>query len=301
MEHSHNVAGKSELGRTGASPARPRVNGISLHPLLQLQSLIGNRAVQRLRDAQIHAGQNEERAPGKVVNEVLNTPGEPLDAGTRGRMESNFGHDFSGVRVHTGTRAAESAQAVQSHAFTSGQDIVFAEGRFNPDAAEGQRLLAHELTHVVQQSAGPVAGTPTADGSFSISHPDDAFEQAAAVQAEQLAEPGSAALVAQPTAGKAAAAASVQRDHAGGEPGEAAQEQKAQGKRPIAYSVDDALPSAHSGTAGKVTKQISRKPKDDDLPPVPKLTRPYEFVIPGITDEQLTELAEEVKDPELKK
>jgi len=235
MEHSRNVAGKSEPGPTGASAARPRVNGTSLHPLLQLQSLIGNRAVQRLLDAQIHADQNEERAPGKVVNEVLNTPGEPLDAETRGRMESNFGHDFGGVRVHTGSRADESAKAVQAHAYTSGQDIVFAEGRFSPATAGGQRLLAHELTHIVQQAAGPVAATPTADGSLSISDPGDAFEQAAAAQGERLAEPGPAA--------EAATAASVQGDHAGGASVEAGKRQVQrdgdEDNRPLTFPVNE--------------------------------------------------------------
>ena len=211
MEHSKNFARKSEPGRTGGSG---RVSVVYRHPLLQLQALVGNRTVQRLIDAHARAGQSTESAPGELVNEMLNTPGEPPDAETRGRMESSFGADFSGARVHTGSRAAESAKAVQSDAFTSGQDIVFAECRFNPGTEEGQRLLAHELTHVVQQSAGPAAGTPTADGSLSISHPDDAFEQHAAAQAEGLAEPGPTLPGAQPAGGKGAAPA-VQRDHAG--------------------------------------------------------------------------------------
>jgi len=231
----HTGSRADESAKAVLSAARLKVNGISLHPLLQLQSLIGNRAVQRLLDAQIHADQNEERAPGKVVNEVLNTPGEPLDAETRGRMESNFGHDFGGVRVHTGSRADESAKAVQAHAYTSGQDIVFAEGRFSPATAGGQRLLAHELTHIVQQAAGPVAATPTADGSLSISDPGDAFEQAAAAQGERLAEPGPAA--------EAATAASVQGDHAGGASVEAGKRQVQrdgdEDNRPLTFPVNE--------------------------------------------------------------
>ncbi len=66
-------------------------------------------------------------------------------------MEPRFGHDFSGVRVHTDSRAAESARAVNAHAYTVGNDIVFAPGKYQPDAHSGRELLAHELAHTVQQ------------------------------------------------------------------------------------------------------------------------------------------------------
>ena len=68
-------------------------------------------------------------------------------------MEPRFGYDFSRVRVHTGARAAESAQAVQARAYTLGRDVVFASGEYAPATPRGQRLLAHELTHVAQQGA----------------------------------------------------------------------------------------------------------------------------------------------------
>lgn len=92
-----------------------------------------------------------------VVHETLGSRGRPLDAPTRSLMESRFGHDFSGVRIHTDARAAESASAVNALAYTVGRDVVFGAGQYAPDAASGRRLLAHELTHVVQQSRG--AGT----------------------------------------------------------------------------------------------------------------------------------------------
>ena len=94
-------------------------------------------------------------APLQVVSpdvlQALHSPGRPLDAKTRLFMESRFVHDFSGVRVHTDAQAAESAHTINALAYTVGQDLVFGQGRYAPGTQEGRRLLAHELTHVVQQ------------------------------------------------------------------------------------------------------------------------------------------------------
>lgn len=86
-----------------------------------------------------------------VVHEVLREPGQPLDSGTRNHFESRFGQDFSQVRVHHNSRAAESARAVSAQAYTVGRDVVFDDSRYAPHSFEGRKLLAHELTHVVQQ------------------------------------------------------------------------------------------------------------------------------------------------------
>ena len=86
------------------------------------------------------------------VGEVLSSPGQPLDTASLARMGDHFGHDFSSVRVHTGPLAARSAESVAAQAYTVGSDIVFGAGRYDPATRTGQRLLAHELTHVVQQS-----------------------------------------------------------------------------------------------------------------------------------------------------
>jgi hypothetical protein len=88
-----------------------------------------------------------------IVHDVLNTPGQPLDAGTRAFMEPRFGHDFSGVRVHTDARAAESARSVNALAYTVGRNVVFGPGQYVPETSKGQRLLAHELTHTLQQAS----------------------------------------------------------------------------------------------------------------------------------------------------
>jgi hypothetical protein len=94
-----------------------------------------------------------------IVNEVLHSPGQPLDKSTRDFMEPRFGQDFSGVRVHTDAKAAESARAVNAKAYTAGNNMVFGAGEYAPGTHEGQRLLGHELTHVVQQgqTAAPSA------------------------------------------------------------------------------------------------------------------------------------------------
>ena len=86
-----------------------------------------------------------------IVHEVLRSHSQPLDLNTRAFMEPRFGHDFSGVRVHTDARAARSAKAVNALAYTVGNDIAFDKGQYSPDKNEGKRILAHELTHVLQQ------------------------------------------------------------------------------------------------------------------------------------------------------
>lgn len=89
-----------------------------------------------------------------IVHDVLNSPGQPLDTATRAFMESRFHQDFSGVRVHSDAKAAESAQAVNAQAYTVGSRIVFNAGLYRPGTKPGANLLAHELTHVLQQTHG---------------------------------------------------------------------------------------------------------------------------------------------------
>lgn len=86
------------------------------------------------------------------VQEVLGSPGQPLDAGTRAFFEPRFGHDFSKVRIHADEEAQQSAQAMNARAYTVGEDLVFGPGEYKPQMSAGRQLLAHELAHVVQQS-----------------------------------------------------------------------------------------------------------------------------------------------------
>jgi hypothetical protein len=118
-------------------------------------SVLGTSLVQR----RVMGGDAEGFEAPPVVHDVLNSPGQPLDLATRTFFEPRFGHDFSRVRVHAGERAEQSARGVNAHAYTVGSNIVFGAGGFAPETREGRRLLAHELTHVVQQSSsGAVLG-----------------------------------------------------------------------------------------------------------------------------------------------
>src|SRR5574337_1806158 len=152
--------------------------------LSSLQRSHGNGYVQRMLEATVlqrkcgcggtcsHCNSAPSSAP-PVVHEALSSSGQPLDASARAFMERGFGRDFQSVRIHTGAKASESAKAVNALAYTVGQDIVFAEGHYNPASYEGRRLLAHELAHTVQQAGagpGPISG---------MSQPGDASEREA--------------------------------------------------------------------------------------------------------------------------
>jgi Domain of unknown function (DUF4157) len=86
------------------------------------------------------------------VDQALASPGKPLGSAVQQDMGQRFGHDFSRVRVHTNSAAEQSARNLNAHAYTVGHDLVFSTNRFKPETQEGRHLLAHELTHVVQQS-----------------------------------------------------------------------------------------------------------------------------------------------------
>lgn len=172
------------------SPAREaaaRPNGgldghRSLGPaaILHLQRTAGNASV-----AQLLEEDHDDDGPSPVTDVVGSGRGQPLDGETRSFMEARLGHDFGDVRVHTGSRAGESAKAVQANAYTVGRDVVFGSGQWSPGTDGGRRMLAHELTHVVQQAAGPVDGTP-APGGIRMSDPADRFEREAERVADQV-------------------------------------------------------------------------------------------------------------------
>ncbi|WP_410097177.1 DUF4157 domain-containing protein [Streptomyces sp. Isolate_219] len=161
-----------------------------------LQRTVGNAAFSALL-----AGQEQHRhgagcghtAPSSVqrspVQEVLRAPGRPLDEPVRTDMETRLGADFSDVRVHTDASAHESAESVDAHAYTSGSHIVFQRGRYNTSSAAGRHMLAHELTHVIQQRNGPVTGTDRGDGT-KVSDPSDRFEKEAEATASRVLSAG---------------------------------------------------------------------------------------------------------------
>jgi len=112
-----------------------------------------------------------------IVEDVLRSPGQPLDNSTRNFFEPRFGHDFSRVRVHTDQRAADSAAAISAHAYTVGENVVVSNGNYQADTFENRRLMAHELAHVVQQKTTSVSTGNTK--GISIGRADDALEVAA--------------------------------------------------------------------------------------------------------------------------
>lgn len=103
------------------------------------------------RGADPQAGHSRPASASQAAQAPLAQPGRPLEPASRRRMEQRFGRDFSRVRVHSDAQADEAAAAVDAKAYTVGQHIVFAAGRYAPHTPLGERLLAHELAHTVQQ------------------------------------------------------------------------------------------------------------------------------------------------------
>jgi hypothetical protein len=151
----------------------------------------GSRGTVALRPSQVSVGGASLPAAASnpaasVLGVVGRGAGRPLPAGVRADAEAAFGADFSRVRIHTDDKAAESAASVSARAYTLGNEIVLGAGSsFSPDTAEGRHDLAHELTHVIQQRNGPVAGT-SIGGGVALSHPSDAFERQAEATAHQF-------------------------------------------------------------------------------------------------------------------
>jgi hypothetical protein len=137
-----------------------------------LQRTIGNQAVLQIRRVQAN-GARDFIAPSDT-HQVFQASGYPLAPSTRAFFEPRFGLDLRHVRVHTDAQAGEMARAVHARAFTHGQDIYFAPNQFDSSSEEGRKLIAHELTHTIQQ--GLDAGTRIQrfsfgeDGSLSEEH-----------------------------------------------------------------------------------------------------------------------------------
>ena len=130
-----------------------------------------------------------------IVHDVLRSPGQSLDSGTRAFIEPRFNHDFSGVRVHTDARAAESARSVNALAYTVGHDVVFGAGKYAPTTTAGKRLLAHELTHVVQQCGRSQSGR----NHLTINSPGETTEREAHNAAQFVTEGNQFGAVSQET------------------------------------------------------------------------------------------------------
>ncbi|MEU9100849.1 DUF4157 domain-containing protein [Streptomyces sp. NPDC048361] len=140
-----------------------------------------------------------------AVHDVLGTGGRPLDDATRTDMEGRLGADFSDVRIHNDSAAKASAAEVGARAYTSGNHVVIGDG------GSDKHTLAHELTHVIQQRQGPVAGTDNGSG-LKVSDPSDRFEREAETNATRvMSGPGGETVQRARTEGSAHDAGTVQR------------------------------------------------------------------------------------------
>ncbi len=150
-------------------------SGEAASSLINLQQQVGNRAVQRLLAQRKGEGPYEldDETAGRINQE--RGGGQPLDEKAQESLGGAMGHDFSGVKVHTSPEAADLNRQLSAKAFTTGKDIFFSEGTYDPHSSGGQELLAHELTHVAQQGSGAVGGA----SRMTVNAPGDAFEQQA--------------------------------------------------------------------------------------------------------------------------
>jgi hypothetical protein len=138
------------VARLGAPVQAKLEIGVAIDPL--------EREADAKADQVISSWGEADRMAPRSVYDTLAASGQPLDPATRAFVQPRFGRDFGSVRVHTDQSAARSAQAIRARAYTSGHDIVFGSGQYAPHTVAGRHLLAHELTHVAQQTQSPGAG-----------------------------------------------------------------------------------------------------------------------------------------------
>jgi hypothetical protein len=174
-----------------AEPAQTHEGGPGAESsaLLGLQQRVGNRAVQRLIAQR--SGDGAFQLDDETTQRINGARGggQALESGVQQQMGAAMGHDFSGVRVHTSAESHQLNQQLNAKAFTTGQDIFFREGAYDPGSSGGQELLAHELTHVVQQRSGSVGG---GGGRMTVNAPGDTYEQQADSVAKAVTGPAAA-------------------------------------------------------------------------------------------------------------
>jgi len=269
-------------------------------PLIQLQTEEEEETAQAKPLSQRQAEEEEEPVqakgspPGSRVSRGVQAGldsskggGAPLPATTRGFMESRFGRDFSQVRIHTGSEAVQMSQELKAQAFTRGSDIYFNAGRFDPGSSQGRHLLAHELTHTVQQGQAAVlprllhrqeetATTDTAEQIDMAAELAASNEEAAAAvdptpatEAKQEALVGPAAKGKEKTAAEAEEKEAVEEKPGEEAPGEPRAEKEK--KKAVGASFSLSLPKAEpkgvvgqyletksAGVLGRVLAKVTR-------------------------------------------
>lgn len=192
----------TDFGRLAVRSREPASETAAFHdPVFH-----GGACPQTLRSSSPSARPPVPGTVSPMVAEVLASAGQPLDPSVRSRMERGFSHDLRDVRVHTDARAARSARALAARAYTVGRNVVFGAGQYRPGSREGERVLAHELAHVVQQRA--VFGSARRAASPAVTA--DPLEQEAHSAAEVVSGGGRVLL-----SGRATPRGVVQRDAGG--------------------------------------------------------------------------------------
>jgi hypothetical protein len=158
-------------------------SGTEVPGLLRLQQQVGNRAVQRLLAQRKEDGSFEldDETAGRINR--ARGGGQPLEGAVQEQMSASLGYDFTGVRVHTSPESDDLNRQLSARAFTTGQDIFVRQSDYAPHSSGGRELIAHELSHVVQQTTGRVGG----GGRMTVRPAGDAFEQEADALAQQAA------------------------------------------------------------------------------------------------------------------
>lgn len=186
LDDKKNVNARPER-KTAVSPqpAEPLTrdqieNHLDRGTVTQMQQTMGNTAVQRVLAQRSGSGGGEVDEETAVAINQQRGSGGSLDAGMAQKAGQTMGQDFSGVTIHTDAQADHLSRQLGAEAFTTGSDVFFREGAYDPASSDGQHLIAHELTHVVQQGAA----APNVQGKLTVNDPDDQFE----AQADSVAD-----------------------------------------------------------------------------------------------------------------
>jgi hypothetical protein len=151
--------------------------------LTRMQQTVGNAAVQRFLAQRSAEGQSEIDEETAASINSKRGGGQSLDEGISSKAGEVMGHDFSGVSVHNDSQSDQLNKQIGAKAFTTGSDIFFKQGAYNPSSGEGQQLISHELTHVVQQSGNTTPG----QGNMTVNDPNDQYESEADSVADSVA------------------------------------------------------------------------------------------------------------------
>ena len=180
---------------------QPQPGSTPVHPIHRLQQAAGNQFVHTYLARR--ASNTSAPTPGPATQTALNrsSGGRPLPASTRSHMEGALGTDLSRVRTHTDPTAAAAARELNAQAFTSGQHIHFGANQYQPQTAQGQKVLAHELAHTVQQRNAP---EPSIQPRLTVSQPNDPLEREAEAVATRVVAGQPAPPISRPSTGTTA-------------------------------------------------------------------------------------------------